>query len=437
MKTPVPRRPKANGAEPTHFENTIPDDILQAAQWYLQRGWNPLPLAPPTPGKERSGKKPTIKAWQVHITTEEDIRHWFKPNSRLNIGLLCGCLGGIVVLDFDEPGAYCEWADRNPDAADTWTVARDNAEPGRCHCYFRLESGQRPPASTSGTWGDLQSNGKQVVAPPSVHYTGGRYRLINDTCPKQWNDDYLPVKTGGVTKSTKDTKNKEQRDKEERCVCDVLDARGGKAESLKHLLAESLRAESNYREKHPQRAHLYDVLVDRRFVAEHRQRNTVLTRELVPFLLDAVSQDIAMEFAECFYRFNHMTFRDPLTDHMRQAAHVWNALEEGYPERLTEDEKIIYEALVPRERELFRIARSLALDVEKSPAGPYTFNLPMHHHGIRLGLPPKHGMQVSRIVRRFRRFGIIEIVKRGTASRLENEKVIRGESSDYRWLLAE
>ena len=55
------------------------------------------------------------------------------------------------------------------------------------------------------------SNGKQVVAPPSVHYTGGVYEVVNEVEPLPFKKEYLanlllalPKGKKKVTKEEKD-----------------------------------------------------------------------------------------------------------------------------------------------------------------------------------------------------------------------------------------
>ena len=274
------------------------------------------------------------------------------------------------------------------------------------------------PAAFCRTPNGTRENGERQT----VEYIGKRVPIAD---LKKW------IEKQGVTKVTKVQRTK--KNPPSVSPSDVKQVDRG----LGHLIRESARAKAEYRRTKPERARLYETLVERRFVAEPRNRNTVLTRKLIPFLFDAVSKKIGLEFAECFHQFNRMTFRDPFSEHMEQAAHVWNALEKKYPERLHEDEKEFYEILQPRERDLFRIARSLALDVDKCPEGPHTFNLPMHHHGTRLGFPPRNGTQVGRIIIQFRTYGIIELVKRGKSHHSEKGNFVEGERSVYRWLLGQ
>ncbi len=165
--------------------------LRDAARDYMARGWHPVPNGAPVVGDKDTGKAPTITGWQNHKATEADLPLY---KNGMNIGISCGP-SRLVVLDFDAAEAYPAWAAAHPEAARTYTVARTNAEPGRCHKYYRLADGQPAPAQLAKVkvgWGDLKSVGGQVVAPPSVHSTGGRYVVTQDTEPLPWRPEYTP-----------------------------------------------------------------------------------------------------------------------------------------------------------------------------------------------------------------------------------------------------
>ena len=171
-----------------------PCQFRDAARAYLARGWAPIPIAGAEPGNKDTGKAPVLKGWETYCPPCEKIAALWPDGHRRNLGISCGP-SRLVVLDFDAPDAYPIWAAAHPEAARSYTVARDNAEPGRCHVYFIMGDEQDAPAQLTKTatgWGDLKSEGGQVVAPPSVHYTGGAYRVVQDAEPLPWRDEYTP-----------------------------------------------------------------------------------------------------------------------------------------------------------------------------------------------------------------------------------------------------
>ena len=180
--------------------NQPTNDRQRAALAYVRRGWCPIPIEPPIPGYPRSGKKPRLSRWtNLRWNEEAVIRHW-DMNPADNIGILTGAPSGIIVLDFDSQECFEGWTKLHPEALNTFTVQRDNAEPWRCHLYYHLPDTTPSPKSTSdkGRF-DLQSTGKQVVAPPSVHYTGGIYTVSRDMELLPWLPVYTPSKTTSET----------------------------------------------------------------------------------------------------------------------------------------------------------------------------------------------------------------------------------------------
>jgi hypothetical protein len=157
----------------------------QAAQAYLSRGWRPIAV-------EANGKRPLAKNWPALRLTLTEAADTWDTEAPPNIGLLCGDPSRLVILDFDNPAAFDTWAEAHPEAAQTRTVARDNAEPGRCHLYFALTEGQAAPASAKAPGWDLLSDGRQAVAPPSRHPSGGTYRVTHNVPPLPWREEYRP-----------------------------------------------------------------------------------------------------------------------------------------------------------------------------------------------------------------------------------------------------
>ena len=158
---------------------------LAAAKAYLERGWHVIPVC-------HRGKKPTVANWPNVRATAADIEQWFDGRDSKNVGILTGEPSRLVVLDFDEGAAFERWQKRHPDAVATWTVARSGADPGRCHAYFSLAEGMAAPKTSKFPGGELLSTGAQVVAPPSVHKSGGVYRVTKDVTPLPWCDAYHP-----------------------------------------------------------------------------------------------------------------------------------------------------------------------------------------------------------------------------------------------------
>lgn len=168
-------------------------DKIDFVRKYLERGWGVTPVASPEEGNKDTGKRPILDAWQRNPvrTIEDAAQYW--TDGEYNVGILTGDASRIIVLDIDVPEKFEVFLDKHPECRNTYIVKRNNADAGKCHYYFSLPEGIHAPGSKrigSTGWGDLQSNGTQVVAPPSVHYTGGIYEA-NDAEPLPFNEEYL------------------------------------------------------------------------------------------------------------------------------------------------------------------------------------------------------------------------------------------------------
>ncbi|MBI9020376.1 MAG: hypothetical protein JEZ10_03875 [Verrucomicrobia bacterium] len=225
-----------------------------------------------------------------------------------------------------------------------------------------------------------------------------------------------------VTKGLRDKGIKGLRDKEKLSPPPSLPAVGTPAEKI----ALMTQAEESYKRLKPDLYRLYEKLIERRFKAERGQRNAQLI-SMITFLHDAVSCDVAFDFARQFYLFNLIAFHDPLDQHLTEARAHWDALERDYPNRLTAIEQNFYSALADRQKTFFRICRSLAHD-EKSEDG--TFDLPLNHFGHRMNLA---GEEVRRLKEKFVLYGLLQRMTKGTQNRTENGEVIHGTAGRYKW----
>ncbi|KUH33993.1 hypothetical protein APY94_03725 [Thermococcus celericrescens] len=113
------------------------------------------------------------------------LEKWFKKSEPKNIAIICGVVSGnLIVMDFDEEDKYYEFLntideDLKNIILGTRTVITNR---GR-HVYLRVDSDEKTfrelfPSKRSEKWHvDFQSEGKYVVAPPSVHPSGQKYEL--------------------------------------------------------------------------------------------------------------------------------------------------------------------------------------------------------------------------------------------------------------------
>jgi hypothetical protein len=156
--------PGAGGAGPT---------VLQAALDYHRRGFALPPLRGKAPASDlirRTHATSSTKALASRRIDEEHVRSWF-DTADVNVGVFCGePSDGLVVLDFDDCDFPLEGADLPP----TPTVKTGRGTQRGYHLYYRTTSQVR---NQRHEWGEIRAEAPfYVVAPPSVHASGLRYR---------------------------------------------------------------------------------------------------------------------------------------------------------------------------------------------------------------------------------------------------------------------
>lgn len=174
--TPDPNIPPIAGA----------DSPLLAALAYAAAGWPVLPVHTPTqaggcscgqPECRAIGKHARIRDWPHRASTNVTvITRWWRRWPDANVGVLTGT---IVVLDVDGPdGAQ---------ALRELQLAHAPLPPTRCattargaHLYFCADTHLLScSAAQLGPGLDVRARGGYVIAPPSRHATGHRYRWAN------------------------------------------------------------------------------------------------------------------------------------------------------------------------------------------------------------------------------------------------------------------
>ena len=162
------------------------------AEKYLGMGFGLIPLISTKTGEKNSGKTPARKGFLNNPIKSREVAQSWWADKDFNIGIVTGEQSGVVVLDIDHPEIFDQFLTKHPECRNTLIVRRDNAPEWRCHYYFKLET-YVPESKTiqSTGWGDILSNGKYVVAPPSLHYSGGVYAIVNDVEPLPFQEEYM------------------------------------------------------------------------------------------------------------------------------------------------------------------------------------------------------------------------------------------------------
>ena len=151
--------------------------LLDWALIYRDMGLCPVPLYRHDDPRDESGnKRPMLAGWQnLRMPDDAALERWFCDDRR-NIGIVCGRVSGdLIVVDFDDMGAYFDWLA----AADPPTTLTIDTGGGGVHCYYRLAG--EAPGNHKLIGGDLRGQGGQVVAPPSMHLSGRRYNVRDES----------------------------------------------------------------------------------------------------------------------------------------------------------------------------------------------------------------------------------------------------------------
>ncbi len=139
-----------------------------AALTYLRAGFSVVPI-------RRQDKRPLLqwRAYQVRHPSRAEAVSWWKRWPDAGVAIVCGAISGLAVVDFDPRNGdgLSALAGRLPKTLTAETGG------GGLHRYFRLAPGERIskiPNLLPGV--DLQAEASYVVAPPSLHPSGGVYR---------------------------------------------------------------------------------------------------------------------------------------------------------------------------------------------------------------------------------------------------------------------
>jgi hypothetical protein len=147
------------------------DDARAAALSYARAGWSVIPV------KARA-KAPLVKweEFQRRRAEAAEIEAWFARWPRANVGVVTGAVSGLAVLDIDPrhggDDSLAGWEREHGPLPRTVEAATGG---GGRHLYFRapLPAPRNRVGLAQGI--DLRCEGGLVVAPPSLHPSGGRY----------------------------------------------------------------------------------------------------------------------------------------------------------------------------------------------------------------------------------------------------------------------
>lgn len=155
-------------------------DNYRAALSWLKLGYNVLPMRI-SPGK----KYPAVKwrEYQVRRVSEDDLRSWF-PNFGVGVGFVTGEISGVVVIDTDgeEGEEVLRQYERLHGALPSTRTVRSGSGRG-LHRHYKHPGYKVKTTQNTDIQVDIRGDGGVCVLPPSLHYSGGKYELVDDAAP--------------------------------------------------------------------------------------------------------------------------------------------------------------------------------------------------------------------------------------------------------------
>lgn len=103
------------------------------------------------------------------------IERWWRQHPDYNIGVACGAISGIVVIDIDGLDAEAALRKLETEHADLPATVEAITARGR-HLFFRYpERAVKNSAGKIAAGVDVRGDGGYIVAPPSIHPSGKQY----------------------------------------------------------------------------------------------------------------------------------------------------------------------------------------------------------------------------------------------------------------------
>ena len=131
---------------------------IEHALRFLERGFSVIPC--------RADKRPLIpwEEYQTRRPTEAEVRSWWTKHPSANIGLVCGSLSGLTVVDCDSPEAWEALGEYLPDSLMAPVVLTPS---GNRQIYFKHAPGLHSQNRVMPDM-DIKTDGGYVIAPPSA-----------------------------------------------------------------------------------------------------------------------------------------------------------------------------------------------------------------------------------------------------------------------------
>jgi len=151
------------------------------AHKYRNRGWSVIPLnGSSVPDR---AKLPALAKWetfQKRLPTDSELDVWFNQQAHQGIGIICGKISALGVLDLDDPTAAADFAAQYPHLTKTLTIC--SGQRRLPHYYFHVPADLA--AKTQRAAGaEFRYEGCYVVAAPTSDGTN-HWQITQDLEPK-------------------------------------------------------------------------------------------------------------------------------------------------------------------------------------------------------------------------------------------------------------
>lgn len=143
--------------------------MLKDALRYLSFGWSVMPLWP-------MSKEPLLGSWTEYQTrrpTVAEVTRWFTKTPDANIAIITGAVSSLGVVDVDGPTGALSLAQLNLISPVVNLTGR-----GR-QLLFKHPGGKLSNSVKTLPGIDVRGDGGYIVAPPSIHPNGKRYRWLS------------------------------------------------------------------------------------------------------------------------------------------------------------------------------------------------------------------------------------------------------------------
>jgi hypothetical protein len=150
--------------------------LREAALAYARKGW---PVFPCKPGEKVPATKNGVKDATCDLT---QVQAWWDRMPDANIGLATGAPSGLWIVDIDGDEGLDAFCDLDHGVPGTLTA---HTPSGGYHLAFLDPGGLGNTASKIAPKVDTRGTGGYIVAAPSVHPNGGRYRWGAKQAPEQ------------------------------------------------------------------------------------------------------------------------------------------------------------------------------------------------------------------------------------------------------------